>query len=186
MFSPSNFLLKSLNASPQDRFDIIGALIGYINADQAFETNEFDEAIKYALQHGVSYNDLFQPYDTSKNKIDNNRSNWNESYYDLAKVRLKDNFCQERIDHCKEVAHYLYPNGFKNQKAASTPNERTSSNPVTQQKGSDNVRKKAQDQQYSHRAPSAPETPSSSKTRITVIIVCLVVLVLGIYWILKK
>ena len=186
MFKPSNYLQESLNEHPQVRRNIIGALIGYINADQAFETNDFDNAIQYALQHGISRNDLFQPYDTSKNKIDNNRSNWDESYYALTKVRLKANFCQERIDHCKEVAHYLYPNGFKNQKAASTPNERTSSNPMTQQKGSDNVRKKAQEQQYSHRTPSAPETPSSSKTRIAVLVVCLVVLILGIYWILKK
>lgn len=37
MFTPSNMLLSYLNAQPRDRFDIIGALIGYINADPKFE-----------------------------------------------------------------------------------------------------------------------------------------------------
>lgn len=186
MFKPSKYLQDSLSEHPQNRRNIVASLIGYINADQAFETDNFDKAVEYALQHGISKSELFQPYNTSENKIEDNHSKWDEAYYALAQVYLKVNFCQERIDHCKEVAHYLYPNGFKNQKAASAPNECTSSNPVTQQKGSDNVRKKVQDQQYSHKAPSAPETPSSSKARIAVLVVCLVVLILGIYWILKK
>lgn len=117
MFIPSNYLEKSLenyrkNKNYETRRAVVASLIGYINADQAFETDDFDSAIQYALQHGISRNDLFQPYDTSKNKIDNNRSNWDESYYALTKVRLKANFCQERIDHCKEVAHFIYHNGL--------------------------------------------------------------------------
>ena len=116
MFMPSNYLKKSLenyrkNKNYETRRAVVASLIGFVNADFTFETDEFDEAIQYALHHGISKNELFQPYDTRKNKIDNNRSNWNESYYSLALVYLKDNFCQERIDHCKDVAHFLYPNG---------------------------------------------------------------------------
>lgn len=186
MFKPSNFLMKSLNAHPQDRFDIISALIGYINADQAFETDNFNNAVEYALHHGISYNELFQSYDTSENKIEEDRSKWDDSYYALAKVYLKVNFCQERINHCKEVAHYLYPHGFKNQAKSPSLKYNAQSAPVKQGKTLDHDEKKVQDQHYSHKPNPATSKPNHSMPILAIVVICLVVLILGLYWVLKK
>ena len=62
MFEPSKLLQKYLNATPRDMYDIVGALIGYLNADPWFETNDFEEAISYVLSRGVSENDLYSNF----------------------------------------------------------------------------------------------------------------------------
>lgn len=108
MFTPSNMLQKYLSVQPRDMYDIIGALMGYINADPYFKTNEFDEALKYVLHSGVSENELFQSFD-SEIDFQTDESKWDEDYYAYSRVYLKDNFCRERIEHVKAVAHKLHP-----------------------------------------------------------------------------
>ena len=81
MFAPSNILQKYINARPRDMYDVTGALMGYINADPAFGTNDFEE----------------------------DESKWDNEYYSYARVYLKDNFCRKRIEHVKKVAGKLYP-----------------------------------------------------------------------------
>ena len=108
MFTPSNMLQKYLSAQPRDIYDIVGALMGYINADPYFKTNEFDEALKYVLSNGVSENELFQSFDSEIDfQIDEGK--WDEDYYAYSRVYLKDNFCRKRIEHVKAVAHKLHP-----------------------------------------------------------------------------
>ena len=108
MFSPSNMLIKYLNAQPRDMYDIVGALEGYINADPKFQTNDFSNAINYVLKNGVSRNELFQEFDDSI-EFEEDESKWNYEYYSLARVYLKDNFCEKRINHVIAVARKLYP-----------------------------------------------------------------------------
>lgn len=103
MFTPSNMLLNYLNAQPRDMFDIVGALMGYINADPMFKTNDFEQAIQYVLNHGVSKEELFAQFD-SNIEFEENTSKWNEEYYSYARVYLKDNFCEKRIAHVKAIA----------------------------------------------------------------------------------
>lgn len=167
MFKPTNFLHESL--AERNRKHIVGALIGYINADPAFETDDFDNAVQYALKHGITENELFQSYDNTENEIETDRLKWDEAYYALAKVYLNINFCQKRIGHVKEVAHYLYPNGFKKQTTQIADNHVPLS-PNKQQPSSNNTRKKASDQ----------------RSWLPIIIICLAALILGIYWVLKK
>ena len=85
MFTPSNMLLNYLNAQPRDMFDIVGALMGYINADPMFKTNEFEQAVQYVLSHGVTKEELFERFD-SEIDFEENSSKWNEEYYSYARV----------------------------------------------------------------------------------------------------
>ena len=108
MFTPSNMLRNSLNAQPRDVFDIVGALMGYINADPKFKTKDFEQAIQYVFEHGVTKQELFSDFDASID-FEEDQSKWNEEYYSYARVYLKDNFCEKRIAHVKAVARKLYP-----------------------------------------------------------------------------
>ena len=108
MFTPSNMLQNYLNTQPRDMFDIVGALMGYINADPMFKTNDFEQAIQYVLNHGVSKEVLFVAFDSGI-EYEEDSTKWNEEYYSYARVYLKDNFCEKRIVHVKAVARKLYP-----------------------------------------------------------------------------
>ena len=108
MFTPSKMLQKYLSAQPRDMYDIVGALMGYINADPYFKTNEFEDAIKYVLQNGVSEKELFQNFNLEY-EFEKDEANWDDDYYAFSRVYLKDNFCKERIEHVKAVAHKLHP-----------------------------------------------------------------------------
>lgn len=108
MFTPSKMLLNYLNAQPRDVFDIVGALMGYINADPQFKTDDFEQAVQYVLNNGVSEHELFANFDESI-EFETDSAKWNEEYYSFARVYLKDNFCKKRLEHVKAVARKLYP-----------------------------------------------------------------------------
>lgn len=107
MFQPSKLLLKNLNADPHNISNIIGALIGYINADPMFKKNDFDNAIRYVLAHGITESELFTDFD-SELEFEENSEKWDENYYARAVVRLNNNFCHKRIEHVKAVAKRVY------------------------------------------------------------------------------
>ena len=137
MFVPSNMLQKYLAAQPRDMYDIVGALMGYINADPYFKTNEFDEALKYVLRNGVSENELFQSFN-SEIDYQTDESKWDEDYYAYSRVYLKDNFCRKRIEHVKAVAHKLHPVVWESDVEKISPKKdkevkRTEKKPVIQE-----------------------------------------------------
>lgn len=137
MFTPSNLLMNYLNAQPRDIFDIVGALMGYINVDPMFKTNDFEQAVQYVLSHGVTREELFDQFD-SEVDFEENPDNWNEEYYSYARVYLKDNFCEKRIAHVKAVAKKIYSS------SVGTASER----PVAQNADyAGNLQKKVQSQQ---------------------------------------
>lgn len=106
-FTPSTMLKRYLEADKRDMYDIVGALMGYINADPTFKTTDFDQAVQYVLNHGVEEKELFAPFD-EKLKYEQDPSKWDEEYYAYARVYLKENFCKKRIEHVKAVAQKLY------------------------------------------------------------------------------
>ena len=65
-FRVTNFLQESIDKykdNPTDKwsmFYVHGALIGYINGDPKFKTNELDEAIKYTISQGIKESELFE------------------------------------------------------------------------------------------------------------------------------
>lgn len=107
LFRPSKFLDEVLKAEPRDMYDIVGALIGYIDADPLFRTKDFDEALEYVFTHGIGKSELFEEFDPDLDFVAD-KTAWNEEYYSLARVYLKDNFCEKRINHVKEIANVLF------------------------------------------------------------------------------
>lgn len=107
MFELSNMLKKSLATQPSDMYEITCALMGYINADPKFKTDEFDQAVSYVLKQGVSSEKLYQAFNSEYEFVED-QSKWDSDYYSLAIVYLKKNFCKKRIDHVKAIAKKLY------------------------------------------------------------------------------
>lgn len=136
MFAPSNMLQRYLNARPRDMYDIVGALMGYINADPAFKTNDFDEAVEYVLAHGVSETELYDAFDPAHD-LEEDESKWDEEYYSYARVYLKNNFCRKRIAHVQMVARKLYP-------ASHAPASKTAGSMADREKTMEDTRKAAQ------------------------------------------
>lgn len=124
MFSPSNMLLKYLNAKPREIYDIVGALEGYLNADPKFQTNDFMDAVQYVLSHGVSRSELFREFDPGM-ELEEDEDQWDYNYYALARVYLKDNFCEKRIRHVQAVAKKLYGAALSQSEITNETNVRT-------------------------------------------------------------
>lgn len=176
MFTPSNMLLNYLNAEPRDMFDIVGALMGYINADPQFKTDDFDQAIHYVLNHGVTEDELFAPFNADID-FEEEPSKWNEEYYSFARVYLKDNFSRKRIDHVKAVAGKLYPRKTSEPK----PMPIDSVKPVktsAQMGGSQSNRKKTQSQQYDREEKT--QMSPATKVMMAVAVIVLLALVIGL------
>lgn len=171
MFSPSNMLQKYLNAQPRVMYDIVGALMGYINADPSFKTNDFENAIQYVLEHGVSESELYEAFD-SDYRFEEDPAKWDEDYYSYSQVYLKKNFCEKRISHVKAVAKKLYPS------VISTQSERTAPVGNLQTSGVGTVPKKAQSQQQ--HVNSQKPMPIIVKVLIAVVIVVLLALLISI------
>lgn len=181
MFKPSKLLLKYMSEDPRDIYDIIGALIGYINADPEFKTHDFDDAIQYVLNNGVSRKELFSEFNPDV-EFEPDSSKWDEDYYSIARVYLKDNFSERRINHVKSIAHKLYPNVVK---------ELEENKPVAKSKEvnkiSDEVpaRKKNQGQQQRNSINTTSQKPRNAKIAILIGIVVIVLLALIIVSIIK-
>lgn len=106
-FKPGKLLERTLKESNRNRKAVIGALLGYINADPYFKTNDFEDALDYVLSHGYTKNELFESFNNNDYPIIKNQTKWDKEYYALAMVDLKDNFSVERIEHVKKVGKFL-------------------------------------------------------------------------------
>lgn len=177
MFTPSNMLQKHLNATPQDMYDIIGALMGYINADPAFKTDDFDQAVKYVLDHGVSREELFAEFDPDLD-YEEDSTKWDEEYYSFARVYLKDNFSEKRIKHVKDVARKLNPGTVTAVQEPVRKNDRASA----EKGGSQSTGKKTQGQQHTDtkNKHAIMQEQHSVKTLVLIVIVVFVLLTLAI------
>lgn len=185
MFTPSNMLQNYLNAAPRDMYDIIGALMGYINADPAFKTDDFDQAVQYVLNHGISKDELFADFDPELD-FEEDSTKWNEEYYSFARVYLKDNFSKKRIKHVKDVARKLNPGvaTITRQEMQRTNQKANSASAVTG--GSQSAEKKTQGGQHSNRKSELPimQEHRGVKTPVLIVIGVLVLLALVIVAIL--
>lgn len=170
MFTPSNMLLKYMNAQPRDRYDIVCALIGYINADPMFKTDNFDKALQYVLENDVSDGELFEEFD-SKYRYEEDTTKWDDDYYSYTLVYLKKNFCRKRIDHVKDVAKKLYPS------VTETPKATTNSKKSNQDKRVGDSEKKQSSQQ--HFAKEQATVPTIVKVATGVGVIVLLALVIN-------
>ena len=169
MFEPSNLLLEYLNAQPRDMFDVVGALIGYINADPHFETEDFVKAINYVLKNGVTESELFAPFD-DKLEVKEDPATWDEDYYSYAIVRLKKNFCKKRIAHVKAIADKLYPKA----KTAETEKKPAQQVAAPSVRHTSQTPKKAQ----SRPSPAPKKTSPGCATMMLSVILCAIAVTL--------
>lgn len=177
MFTPSKMLQNYMDAQPRDMFDIVGALMGYINADPQFKTNDFEQAIQYVLNHGVSESELFAVFDESV-EFEADPSKWDEEYYSFARVYLKDNFCKKRIEHVRTVARKLYPVAVP-PKAQAQPMRQPAQTPV-RTGGTQSSGKKSRSQQ------SQQNENSSKPTKLIIAVVVVILLAVVIVKLLPK
>ena len=171
MFKPSKMLQNYMNAQPRNMYDIVGALMGYINADPQFKTDDFKQAIKFVLDNGVSESELFATFDDSVD-FEPDKSKWNEEYYSFARVYLKDNFCQKRIAHVEAVAKELYPSVSTPKPDAQQTRQNTQYG--SQMGGAQSDGKKSQSQQSQQNQSS----PIPSKLIIVVAVVILLAVII--------
>ena len=164
----SNMLKKYMSAEPKDMYDIVGALMGYINADPYFKTNDFIQAVHYVLDNGVKKSELFQEFDDSID-YEEDESKWDEEYYSYARVYLKDNFCEKRIRHVKSVAKKIYSNSLNEQDSKGTSSSET-------EKAEKLERKKAQDHQEQKMIIQKNADIKNRKLMIFAVIILMVVI----------
>ena len=99
---------------------IINDLIMIIHNDRGLYTNEFEDALVYVRQAGIT---VEEPFD-GKEFAD--ESQWNDEYWARQMAELRFNFCRERIDHVKAVGRKLYPRKVRTQKPGQPHQLRTS------------------------------------------------------------
>ena len=79
-------------------------LITIAHEDRGFYTTKFDDALAYARNANIE--NLFDSYNNESFKP---KEEWDEEYWRYIASSLMDNFCEERINHLKEVGRYVYP-----------------------------------------------------------------------------
>lgn len=179
MFRPSNMLQNYLNTEPRDMFDIVGALMGYVNSDPSFKTNDFEEAIQYVLNHGVSKKELFAPFDPSID-FEEDYNKWDEEYYSFARVYLKDNFCEKRITHVKAVAKWLYPSTAPTQSSNGVkPISKPASTTISPHAGGQQATGKKIQSQQNHGGHNSTRH-FRTKAVVAVVAIVLLALIIGI------
>lgn len=77
--------------------DIRGALKGIIDADPAFLTGRFDEALRYLHDRGL---DVYEP---DNPEFPMRESGWDKAYFSLVLTHLSYNFSAARIAHLRAV-----------------------------------------------------------------------------------
>lgn len=77
--------------------DIRGALKGIIDADPAFLTGRFDEAVAYLNGLGI---DVYEPHNPD---FAMEETGWDKAYFSLVLTQLSYNFSAERVRHLRAV-----------------------------------------------------------------------------------
>ena len=118
---------------------IKNALSGIMLRDKGFNTNEFDESLKYAQSKigGLIEEDdgdtEFKP-----------QSEWNAGYWDYLNAALIYNFSRKKIDHIKEVGRFVYGSAPSSEKKTSNPSRQSSTSPSSQTTARQSSRAKSQ------------------------------------------
>ena len=160
--------------------------MGYLYADLKFETDEFDQAVRYVLNSGITEAELFAEFDPNI-KYEEDPLKWDEDYYAYACVCLKDNFSEKRIQHVKNIASKLYPNAAKKRNQESKIMKVSPKAPTANQTGGSKLTgKKTQDQQQSRKNATILKQANAKIIGIFIGIVVFVLLVFLIVFIMNK
>ena len=106
MFKPSDEFRKDVEE--KNILHIRDELTTIAHEDRGFYTTKFDDALAYAKKANID--GLFDIYDNEPFKP---KEEWNREYWAYVAASLMDNFCEERINHLKEVGRFVYPRPAK-------------------------------------------------------------------------
>lgn len=98
MYQPNDYLKKAVQSG--DIRKVRGALVGIIQADPSFRTEELSNAIRYCKNNEM---DPFEQLEDSELPINEDKSSWDIKYFSLAETYLHSNFTEKRLNHVKEV-----------------------------------------------------------------------------------
>lgn len=90
-------------------------LVGIIGADPTFATTEFEEAKNYIKEESIRQNGieliLEQEYIKQEDEYVKEETEWDEAYYQMQLVWLRDNFAlSERMPKIKKIGAIVYQN----------------------------------------------------------------------------
>lgn len=90
-------------------------LTGIIGSDPTFITTEFDEALEYIKKKSTDYHGeelvLTEEYQKQEDEYEKKAEEWDERYYQMNLVWLRDNFClSKRLPLIKEIGKRVYKN----------------------------------------------------------------------------
>ncbi|WP_310603229.1 hypothetical protein [Anaerosporobacter sp.] len=99
----------------EDKGVIRALLVGIIGADPTFATNEYEEARGYIKEQSKKLhgNELIidEQYKLQEDEYVKNEDEWDESYYQMQLVWLRDNFAIDtRLSKIKEIGKVVYKN----------------------------------------------------------------------------
>lgn len=77
-------------------------LVMIIYSDEGFNTNRFIDTLQAIKK---IYPQVIAPY---SGKINVNKAQWDEDYYNQSLAELRSNFSKERINHVMEIGRYLH------------------------------------------------------------------------------
>ena len=115
MFIPSDEFRKDVEE--KNILHIRDELTTIAHEDRGFYTTKFDDALAYAKNANIE--GLFDNFDNETFKP---KEEWDREYWAYIAASLMDNFCEERINHLKEIGRCVYP---KPQKTATENYEKT-------------------------------------------------------------
>lgn len=144
---------------------IRAALLNYFMEDRADEKKQIRAAIVYTEKN---FSQLWQAHDEVNYPMKQDKSEWNDKYYNLQSLYCNDNFSKERINHLLEVGKHLY----------TKPKQTTVSN--NQNEVKKNVSRNQTFNQSSIKKNHKPNPQKKNKTllMLMLLIVAIVVIVL--------
>lgn len=94
-------------------FQIRNGFYTIAHEDRNFSTGYFESTLEYVKRKNIP--GLFQPFD---GEVFKKEEEWNEEYWAWIAASLMDNFCEERIQHLKQIGRKIYPKKKEDQTAA--------------------------------------------------------------------
>lgn len=163
-FIPNSTLKNEIEKGVPIR--IRAALLNYFMEDRADEKKQIRSAIAYTEKN---FPQLWQVHDAVNYPMKQNKSEWNDKYYNLQSLYCNDNFSKERINHLLEVGKHLY----------TKPNQATTSvNQSNVKKNTTTTRTLSQNQsQRKQRNHSQNKNQSKTLLMLSILIIAIIVIV---------
>lgn len=123
-------------------------LTGIVGSDPSFATTEFDEAKEYIDDQSMTINgeklEITEAYKIQEDEVDIDETEWNEKYFQMNLVWLRDNFnLDTRLLKIKKIGQLVYKNKTTLGKSKAENRKQAVSESISMRKR-DSMKKKEQ------------------------------------------